>query len=540
MRLVLLIIFCTLAHSSLAQPVVNVLSGMASSSFTETAPGSGKYDLDIQIPNGQSSQVFIQVLISTGTFGEISINNNGNIQAASIDIGSVSNRISSAESINQTGSQPARFRIYATGDIGELVCDDLYFAIIGGDITGPWLIRGLAPEIDAITQTFISGSVLDDITVIDGFINGLTVSGTIGTPTSPVTISAGDAIGRTTAAAIYADVYTTDLVRIETTSGNFVGNIVCDFLAYSVNGLPLLSVAGDYIGTITTGKIDPPLTSQPVAIEIDGDFIGDLIVDTTSESEIRIAGDLDGTFDIGGNLLAPIIIGGSLTSTGSITADFIESQIILNADNDANTWDGDINLLRGGYPITLAGPNYTNTPFQIGGGAVGLAPFNIHDQACQPVNGANLTGFAAILNGFQINHYGPILGVNGADPVTVWRKTDVPGVPFIECTSSFDIAATANGRGLILTWAAGGEIPPGFTYRVQPGESLLCNNVAGNPPVASWTYEVSIFDPFDMNMDGYICALDIDEWLLNPIDINGDDIADANDLAELVLAVAEQ
>lgn len=450
-------------------------------------------------------------------------------------IGTPSTRTGSIESVLHIGTGgTGTVRINANGDVGYIECDRLATTWIGGDVLGHIHAIGPSGNESLLIDVTIVGSVLGDIAVADGRITNFTVNGDIGSSSSPVSLIVDNRIVGLYVNNIYGDIFTEGTGRFYC-SGDFHGTAnFTDPLAgifYSSffdPNMPAFRVQGDMNGDIVTTRIGSTnALSNWVAVQIDGDLNGKLAASAEVTRSIVVGGNLQN-----------LSIAGTLESDANITADFITGDVILNADNDGGTWDGDITVLRGSASdITLAGPNYTNTPFQIGGGAVGLAPFNIHDQACAPQNGASN---AAIFGSINIQHYGPITGATGSDPVTIWKMPIPYGIAFTDCTSEFTVSAAPNGRGVILTHNSGFGVPTGYTYRVQPGASLVCDQVSGNPPVQNWTYEVHLYDPFDLNMDGYICELDIDAWLAEPVDLNDDDVADEHDLAELILKVAEQ
>jgi len=105
----------------------------------------------------------------------------------------------------------------------------------------------------------------------------------------------------------------------------------------------------------------------------------------------------------------------------------LKTQIIINADNDPDADWGNGAVVKVGFDgdpeqVILTGPGYTNTAESLGGGSVGLAPFDLHDESCAPPNGETVLLKDADPDlVVKLRHYGPIT-LNANAPVTIERR----------------------------------------------------------------------------------------------------------------------
>ncbi|HWQ28595.1 MAG TPA: hypothetical protein VNN12_06185 [Dehalococcoidia bacterium] len=258
----------------------------------------------------------------------------------------------------------------------------------GGDIAGP--ISALGGGIGSIS---VAGDLLANVTAA-GQIDDITVTGDIGTVTSPVEITTtvdGGNILLVKAARIYADITTPntanprgDTKRIETTAGVFKGSLTTFAMQGTALGDPCITIAGDLDAELDVYTIKRPIT-------ITGAF--------PAGRTMRIEADL--------KTEAPITIGSSSGLGG---------QIIINAVNETWPWDGTVTV---GSTTLSPQPYYDELSSALGGGAVGLAPFNFHAPDCVPEHDGTMSppDDEAI-----DRHYGPVF-IQGTDmPVIVERQ----------------------------------------------------------------------------------------------------------------------
>jgi len=158
-----------------------------------------------------------------------------------------------------------------------------------------------------------------------------------------------------------------------------VGNAVANLgPATSLLTVDDLTVSGSWTGNLDVGAF------QSVTIQ------GDLFADPTEAVVTIRAMSPDATIKLGRLVTDPAgfsIIGNPL-SRG------LAGQIIVNAGSafpvPGDAWLGGLTVTGGAGAIVLDGssgaPFYTPTSQDLGGGAIGLAPFHLHDTDCVPAN----------------------------------------------------------------------------------------------------------------------------------------------------------
>ncbi len=285
-----------------------------------------------------------------------------------------------------------------------------------------------------------------------------------------------------------------------------------------------INAADTFNGGTPTGHVTLIKTTN-------GGVMGDLRFRSLSntsgapESGIKIAGDAikDGrtfngvdvgviTIDSGGTVNLPITIGGSLKGdilcyggTGTLS-----NQIVINGANQSTgTWATTGTLATslltiGSDPTVFAqpylGPYYDATDSQLGGGAVGLVPFHLHDNDCVPVNGGSS---APIVTGsfVKLRFYGPVecpTCTSTLAPVRVeYYQTDYSPFSWVDVTSHYNFTYANNNRDLIVTAKDnlfGGD-DVSVSMRVTPMSRLICKKsvltTTSDVPVSSFTYSVA-------------------------------------------------
>jgi hypothetical protein len=226
----------------------------------------------------------------------------------------------------------------------------------------------------------------------------------------------------------------------------------------------------------------------------------------------------------------------------------LAGQIIINADNAAGgSWTSPVRVGQGGDPnqIVINSPSYASSPAQLGGGAIGLVPFRLHNQACSPANGATvqLAATAPPLT-VQLRHYGPVTW-NGAIPLIIESRPANSSQAFVSMPMTDFVASRSNADPNAVTITAAPGRPGferGFEYRLQPSPQLKCEVDAA--PAVQWLqpYTFSVVSPpcvGDINSDGVVNVNDllfvIAFW--GPVqpafpapDINSDGVVNVNDL----------
>jgi len=236
--------------------------------------------------------------------------------------------------------------------------------------------------------------------------------------------------------------------------------------------------------------------------------------------------------------------GGELTAVyraGNIyvrTLDTLHGQVIINSDgaltpSAAEYCAGDVTIEHETTDITLSDeattgnintlPEYTRTSATVGGGAVGLAPFYLYDEDCNPVSGA--TGSASLLqsefNNFDndivptrqvfIRFYGPVYAdTAGAAPVDLWMAKVLGTIivytliPSSEYVVKVHRPLEAGASREIRMYGSGNYYFAAGEYRVRPrllgGPQLYCDLVDGSPPVQDFDYVFTL--RYDCDADG--------------------------------------
>ncbi len=394
------------------------------------------------------------------------------------------------------------------------------------------------------------------------------MNGQIGTSTNPVEIDLAGHLDELWGHDIYAD------IDLSTSTG--VGDI--GYLNCGGQG-----GNGNFTGSIKAGSV----------------------IGGTSGDQFAILGEFDGDIELSGSLRNLTtsthwigdFLSDSLFKVGSIPADavlrvlgggMLDGQIIVNQDlNGSFDWEGDIQLPGGifigpGQSQPYMAPYYTATSSSLGGGAVGLAPFNFHQRtSAPPLGGARdcdpyqeevvVLGTSDPLVSVRINHYGPVyVDTTGGGPYfkVEWRL--LSSRPWQDRTSLFevDLTQTADSemdatRDVVIQKASGNTT--GFAsagqWRIRPlAGKVRCAFVDGNPgveydsditgkdagaggsdPTYDWYYFQVMFTSGGMMLvsNDEVTLLDVAGWSDNPFEANADGATNSGDLGELIDAMGD-
>ncbi len=459
-------------------------------------------------------------------------------------------------------------------------------------------------------------------------ISVLRVTGDIGTPSSPAVFLLFNMYGLAHIGTIecdnmYIDLGITGALRRVETQGVLVGDLDCIWLKVfnanlGVNNAGVFIGSGDLTGKISTwsgstrfdadisipgdisiaGQVIVGVLPSGRTISVGGNHDGTISTGSAAGT-MSISGDVNGLIQVGApfvsaDLDGAILVGGILDKDGivvygdmgpaaniTIASDFFssititgahEGQIIINAANNSSLWFGDVSV-----DTTVLGPTqvqpflapfYEELSSNLGGGAVGLVPFNFHPIDSDPDHD---TIVATVPSSVQVHHYGPV-SIGSGTGVRVFEGSVY--IPFgfssvgevylcyegplndfwTEVTDSFNI--TTNGR--VVTVANGsGKFKKNRSYQIIP-DGLVCDDVPGNPPVvytSNWVgtymgsdeycpdlpetngYGFIVPSGFDLNMSLSLETADIEIWVANPVDLDDDNDADTLDLVALIDAV---
>ncbi len=333
-------------------------------------------------------------------------------------------------------------RVEVDGDVGLTMVEAIGDVFLGGDVTDDIIATTPDNAVRGITTVDAVGNIFGDIRAPLGRIAFIRADGYIGTAASPVVIEAKHNIHNISQAqSVYADIN----ARANGGAGT-ISKIIVD----------------RFVGSLEARA----MSTQPSG--------GKLSFNVELDAAITF-----GESYAGANRTIEMPVGGLTT------------QIIFNADNIPEAvWDAPVKIGFDGDPdqVILTGPGYNNTAESLGGGSVGLAPFDLHDESCVPANGDTvlLTDADPDLQ-VKLRHYGPIT-LNANAPVTIERRTAYTSDPFVLLLStdfvySFD---PADGNSLLVSGAPGaGGFETGHEYRLIATADLMCDQVNGNPPV-SW------------------------------------------------------
>jgi hypothetical protein len=236
----------------------------------------------------------------------------------------------------------------------------------------------------------------------------------------------------------------------------------------------------------------------------------------------------------------------------------LSGQIIINADAiSGGSWTAPVRVGPQGNPqqVVLTGPRYAHTSESLGGGAVGLVPFRLHDESCQPVNGQTAQASASGLPlTVSLRHFGPVtFSDGGLAPVTIDRRVagSLGGFTPLAPTMFAFAIDPADAKVLQVTAPAEVEVgqggfAAGYEYRIRPSVALKCDVPAQPAVVWDFDYVITVQVPpcdGDVNVNGVV---NIDDLLgvialwgqTNPVlpgaDVNHDGIVNIDDLLGVI------
>lgn len=454
---------------------------------------------------------------------------------------------------------------------------------VGGDLVGDVVLSAYTEDTDFVqlSRLRILGSVLGNIEALNGAIDAIDVDGDIGDDEEPVNIFSRTDIGGIVAHDINA--------HIE--AGHEFDGL--DQLPGNIRHLNAFTdgSAGNFTGSITAKTLGEPLNEEVFVfansvdrkIDIAGDFGSE-----TAEARIRFTEPVANVLD-SFSVPRAIVIGGSLIDSITdpddpeiqLAADDLEGQIIINNGNGAGVLESGAKVKIGAVVLSTA--YYTTLPGAIGGGSVGAAPFYIQSGACDPPSGSEEIAYAPdcsiclpadcesleatdyTLDSVIIAHFGPV-AITTDDMVRVERFVGLfdylSDDPWTDVSGSFESEVVAGGVDDLLVnriiVSRRNELgwEPGYTYRLSPIASdpeaeptprlYTCLGVAGDLDVANWVYYVYVdfvcdygLLRYNLNEDNALTSADVVEWYLNPVDVNQDNVIDAQDAYDETVAVSQ-
>lgn len=448
--------------------------------------------------------------------------------------------------------------LYMDGDVlaadpsDSIQVSNVEWIEIGGSIYGNIIARNDANPPSSNTDMHITvGGDLVDAEIINNYggIEWLRVTGDATTGT---------------------DVWSSGAIQEITIDGSFEGRIGNN--GEGLSGHPDVEqvvIGGDFTGSsaMTMNSLD--------GLKVGGDFVADITVSSPMDTL--------GSYVIDGEMMSGASI--SLPSSG------LSGQVIINSSDNADAWDGDVVV--GTTTLDASDPSnyltyYTEVSSELGGGQVGLAPFNFHQRRSAPNNDGNGDPFPRdcdpyqseavfvgpsyrSLNEVHIWHYGPVYVTGSGPQFRVEFKSDLLPSSWVDRTNLFEVdtsetatsAITAQGD-VVLThtalsstaYAAAGR------WRIRPiAGKVKCGDVDGNPDVLwvsnvvsgdlgsgsgtqySW-YAFHVFleatgGGMLMQGENPPSSSDIADWMEAPYEVNADGETDAEDLSDLTEAYGD-
>lgn len=370
------------------------------------------------------------------------------------------------------------YRFGGISDSGSLQSRTRSIALleVGGDCAG--LVRTgvvFPTSLQDITTMTVEGNLLGTVDVAH-YLLELTVQGAIGESGSPARIGVGHYLGELSCGNLIANIggYGTypradQIHRITVTSGNggsgdFEGSILCRDLRKHVSDPGFLRFDGEMRGVIQTNEELPP-----------------------DESLIEVG-----------------------TSSGLI------GRVIIGANNTSQNWTWTAPVTIGS--TVLEDPNipaYPNSAASLGGGSIGLVPFQLHATDCEPANGDTLP-YCEPPTEIRMRHYGPVTwdGENDPDPFIIERRRIGSTDSWVDHSDCFT-QAIDSGDSAVVVLTPGVALQSGFDYRVRlrqdSGENVLrCDllEIATLPEVADhasdFVFCAGVVGLGDANGDGIV------------------------------------
>jgi len=413
--------------------------------------------------------------------------------------------IATVRNILQTGTAETILgSVEVREDIGSIEVETIGKLHAGRDILGPLHSTQDHSSVQGFTDVVAERHILGDITADKGRIVLIVAYGAIGSEDHPVALRARHGIIQI---AGFEGVW----ANINTRANGGAGRL----FAF---GAPL------FIGSLETEELYAnPFNGLPGRIVVTEHFdaditIGKSFVDPEQWMDLPVHG--------------------------------LQGQVIINADNDpAGAWSAPIKLGLDGDPeqIILSGPHYEHDASLLGGGSVGLVPFALHAQSCDPPDGGVIVQHSpSEPTSVRLRHYGPI-AVDGDAPLVIERREIGSGEPHdVVPLALFAIAVVPDDVNTVLVGpgSRSSGFEAGWEYRISPTAQLVCA-VPARPPVA-WlnSYEVTIEAPAcpaDIDGNGAVNTADLlmllGDWgpaADSPADLDGNGFVDVADLLTLL------
>lgn len=325
--------------------------------------------------------------------------------------------------------------------------------------------------------------------------------GDIGLPDALVSITATSGIGRVAGQAVYANIRANQggvgaLARLTTSAGPFKGSLTTQYLhgtvpqdGILVNGVldATVNIYGNCEDSIRADGLAP---GKQIVI---GGFLTD---EDAADGSITLHGPMQGTIQIRNGLEGNI----------ALPAGGLVGQIVLNRNNAGAAWERNVTvgsiIIGPTRPSPDTAPHYTR-PSQpnLGGGAIGQAPFQFYEEDCVPPAGGYklLSSFSDISPVFM-SFYGPLAVANPSLPIASieYHRAYRPYTDGIDnwapADSLFLITIDENNPRRLKIVPDGSKPKIPGEYRVRTTSNLRNANVTGSPqiPISDYSFWLAL------------------------------------------------
>ncbi len=461
-------------------------------------------------------------------------------------------------------------------------CNDTDINIENLKIPGDILAEGPnSIYVNSISEIDIEGSLYGRIIIEDGAsglvplsgvntinIDGDVVRGGVYSQAGDITsIAIGGNVVSDTSVGIRSEIWSSGSIGVLQVDGDLDGRVGINGLSY--NG-ECFNITSNIFSDIDT-------------LQIGGDFTGGRFMQVGSLNNLSVAGDFDVKININSVMADTSVydIAGTMDTDARIylPSDGLEGQVIINSGDNGDSWDGNVYV-----NTTPLSPDYTNLSDELGGGAVGVAPFNFHQRDTAPPANVNpdcdpyhheVKTVPAIgddpVPSVELEHYGPVYIVNEGNEAAAGEHFIVEFKPDYQTGSpqwfdrSDQFVVTSAGtvsspmRKIVITKSdsKGTGFHASGHWRITPVQNkVLCGDVDGNPPVeyysdvyattvsttltpqTNYWYTFRVLqeapESLILNSGNGPSSTDLSIWLQTPYETNGDGEIDSNDFNDMV------
>lgn len=252
------------------------------------------------------------------------------------------------------------------GDLKAEGADAIYVnsisdIVIGGSLYGRLIIEdsvsGLVP-LAGVSNISISGDL---------------IRGGIYSQAGDITsVAIGGDVVSDTSAGIRSEIWSSGTIGEIAVGGDLDGRVGINGLGYNGECFNIASSTYSHVGEL----------------EVLGDFTGGRFMQMSGLDALYVGGNFDVQINVNSVMADTSVydIAGTMDADARIylPSDGLEGQVIINSGDNGDSWDGNVYV-----NTTPLSPDYTNLSDALGGGAVGVAPFNFHQRDTAPPANVN-------------------------------------------------------------------------------------------------------------------------------------------------------